>query len=528
MTTMSNDMNSRIDLLCLGAINVDYVARQADLQATSEESEEILSPAVAERMLEKLSKNDYRLEPGGSAFNTARSISAMKTDLNLSFIGVLGTREDSTQLEGILNRDDFAKSYIRKDHKNRPGTCIALKSEQGRRVLRTYPFANRGIAGWLDEIWELHADEISSARMLHVTSLFGGGDDDDNHIAERVRDFVYQLKSRNPGLLVSFDPGVAWIIGQLDIVRDILKICDFVFINSDELADLAFMTHNTGANTLDKMAEKVFSELPSTPLMLVLKMPDEVIAYKKLYDGILPLSFKADALGKADLKNPVGTGDALAAGFLTGKLLGFDTRESIWLGQDLAREKLRHESAEEAELIYRTCLEKTVDSLCTPVSRRWDVKLQDIVKNFHRYATAFPRFPGAYETSEDSEIKPKILEFHIGEIFEALLKKEFKDVGQEIGVSGGADRIGRCDFGLPDQKILVEIKFLRENQGAQAIYSALEKQIFKYSAAKEYRYLFIFIYDPFNRIGNETDFSKLERLAAEIDFDEIRLVISRP
>ncbi|MGX6608389.1 PfkB family carbohydrate kinase, partial [Micromonosporaceae bacterium Da 78-11] len=119
-------------------------------------------------------------------------------------------------------------------------------------------------------------------------------------------------------VLICFDPGHVWSVERSAATLEILRLSDFVLLNSRE-----------------------FEELGAAPVGLtVVKRPHGVVV---LRDGAEVGRYSHRPLREDEIRDATGAGDVFAAGLLAGVLSGRSgVCRGARLGMELARHKLRH------------------------------------------------------------------------------------------------------------------------------------------------------------------------------------------
>jgi 2-dehydro-3-deoxygluconokinase len=156
-----------------------------------------------------------------------------------------------------------------------------------------------------------------SGRILHLTGITPA-------LSGSCRDLVHDLTERVPGRpLVSFDVNhrpALWRDGRDPrTLLDVARRCDIVFVGEDEAA-VAFGLPS---------AADVRAALPEPPVLVVKQGP----AGATMWNGAAT-TFEPSL--RVDVVEPVGAGDAFAAGFLSATLRGLPDRERLRHGHVLA------------------------------------------------------------------------------------------------------------------------------------------------------------------------------------------------
>lgn len=333
-----------LDLLAIGAINIDYVTRREERPITAEEWE----VRVDEEHARKCLNAPYDAwSIGGSAFNTIRIAARLNAGLRLGFVGVLGEGDEGSEiakeLDFLSNHLGFSQEFINREAGplKRPGACFAtVWGKTGTRSLETHEFSNAGMSDWLNHLRTDRLDELANSRAIHVTSLI------DDASADSLRLLVSALADADARPVISFDPGHVWIEDSADTVASILEKADILFVNEGELVQLA---GRPGALPSTDIAEAVLRRMRRTSKILVLKSAAKVTCFSMLGGACVPYEFPHPKISTEQLFNPVGTGDALAAGYMTALLTKPSQFAAVTLGQDLAAVKLKSKQESDFE-----------------------------------------------------------------------------------------------------------------------------------------------------------------------------------
>ncbi|MBJ3785587.1 carbohydrate kinase family protein [Devosia sediminis] len=221
----------------LGAMNRDVVVEQptADLlpllgaEATPL-VETPVSDAVAQRGSALLEGRGAATWLGGSAFNVARVVALLNRDraFDLAFFGIAGSVAGTqphlaTLVEWAVDTGSVAVSPLP------PATCLAMVEPSGRTLL-TALGANAGIAAWLTANRDQLAKAIAGRDLVHVTSFL------DPEAPGLIAGILATARSFNPSLMVSLDPGMAWIAPGGQGLSPLLRQTNILHLNAEEFA----------------------------------------------------------------------------------------------------------------------------------------------------------------------------------------------------------------------------------------------------------------------------------------------------
>jgi sugar/nucleoside kinase (ribokinase family) len=221
----------------LGAMNRDVVVEQAaadllpalGLDATAL-VETPVSDATAQRGAAIMSDMGAVTWLGGSAFNVARVVSLLNRDaaLDLAFFGIAGTVDGNVPHLANLEHWGVSTASV-KASPLPPATCLAMVEPSGRTLL-TALGANAGIADWLAENRNDLATEIAGCDIIHVTSFL------DPAAPGLIAEILAAARDINPALIVSLDPGMAWIAPGGQGLAALMHETRILHLNAEEFA----------------------------------------------------------------------------------------------------------------------------------------------------------------------------------------------------------------------------------------------------------------------------------------------------
>ncbi|MFD7921840.1 sugar kinase [Streptomyces sp. NPDC059740] len=168
---------------------------------------------------------------------------------------------------------------------------------------------------------EVSAEALRGARLLHLTGITPMLSETSRRATERLLDLA-----RESGVRVSLDPNVRHKLGSpqrwREVVGPLLDRADLVLAGTDELDLLA--GERAGADT---HAARLLAAGVDT---VVVKHPDKSATCHTATSRTAQPAFTVP------LTDPVGAGDAFAAGFLSGRLRGADDQSCLAQGAAVA------------------------------------------------------------------------------------------------------------------------------------------------------------------------------------------------
>lgn len=221
----------------LGAMNRDVVVRQraATLLPTLGLDapplvETPVSDDAAQTGAHRLSRMGASTWLGGSAFNVARVVALLNRDaiLDLAFFGIAGSL-DGIQPHLAALTDWSVETHGVSVSPLPPATCLAMVEPAGRTLL-TATGANAGIASWLVANRNELVAAIARCDIVHVTSFL------DPATPGLIAEILAASRALKPSLVVSLDPGMAWIAPGGEGFAALLRQTRILHLNAEEFA----------------------------------------------------------------------------------------------------------------------------------------------------------------------------------------------------------------------------------------------------------------------------------------------------
>lgn len=273
----------------------------------------------------------FRTSPGGSAANTARGIAWLSTEAGQALRDEVLGRPPSRPVappapvfNGAIGRDargdEFASSItdagvhaalVRKDTPT--GTSVILVTPDGERTMNTFLGACRDF-----NVDDLDLDLLAASRVLYLTGYLWDTENQ-RRAADRAVEFA---RAEGRPITIAFDLAdpfavrryadrlVAWIPGRVDVL----------FGNRDEMGLL------TGSSCDEDCVADAMRLAP----IVVMKTGDEgcLVGHDGHYESVPGV--------RVNVVDTTGAGDAFAAGYLYGRLLGASPVESARLANAVA------------------------------------------------------------------------------------------------------------------------------------------------------------------------------------------------
>jgi sugar/nucleoside kinase (ribokinase family) len=318
------DLGMTPDVVCIGAINYDYVyagrrgfdepkgqpdVGREQLDAKQKELSELIKTAISGHSI-------ISEQVGGSAFLAAKTIFEMHCGLGVGFVGMLGTGSTAERVNGLSAPavkavlDDTQWLF---ESKSPPGRSLVHISKGQRLEIRIAPGANNQLLGrikssptGLDGL----VNYLASARWIHVTSLPTFAQF--SVIIEQVR----LAKATNPSLRCSVDPGYDYVKNHREDLIEALGVADLVFLSGGE-ADLLSPVDDASSG------RGPFANAPfrGPSKLIVIKGKARSLLVERLNGGTWVRTYWHSRLFGFRIKNDTGAGDVFAGGFIASLLM---------------------------------------------------------------------------------------------------------------------------------------------------------------------------------------------------------------
>lgn len=320
-------------LAFLGAMNRDVVAEIAGgivLQQLDLDAPALIETPVSDELamagasiLSGLGAADYL---GGSAFNAARVaalLNARNPALDLAFFGIAGQLDQQLPHLAALRQwhvscDQVCESLLP------PATCLAMVENAGRTLL-TAIGANAGIAAYLRDDSGTLARHLAQCDLLHITSFL------DPASPGLIADLLLAARQHNPRLMVSLDPGAAWIIPGGEGFGRLLEQTNILHLNNEELAHLG-----AGKDAIHSLGRR----LHTASWSIVARTHSTVALHEgRAGAGIVTRQLPETPLPET-VQDSTGAGDTFCGAFLWHIANGAEALEAARQGFALARTKV--------------------------------------------------------------------------------------------------------------------------------------------------------------------------------------------
>lgn len=305
---------SKMDVVGLGALNMDYLYRVERIQDDGETT-----------------VKDAKQSPGGSAANTIYGLARL--GVKTGFVGVVGDDTDGELLIKDFQKGGVDTSQIKVKHGVKSGSVICLTDSLGKRSLYVLPAANSQLT-----INDLDVDYVNQAKILHISSFA------DDRQFKVTLDLILRL---NSSVKLSFAPGALYASQGLRALAPILSRAYVLFLNQNEIQQLTGRSVVTGAKTCLEPGCRIVAVTLGQGKKLRI---DKGAAQRT----VTAISYIRDAKNEYAIEPPersatkvdtTGAGDAFAAGFLYGLLKNKGLEVCGRLGNIVAQFSIREVGA---------------------------------------------------------------------------------------------------------------------------------------------------------------------------------------
>lgn len=334
-----------LDLVGIGALNVDFIATRQMMQARSPDlvpelarrfeygTERYLDATEVEKTIAQMGgAASLKVFLGGSAFNTIHAAARVGTGLKLGFVGVAGTSPDArNSFLDELKALSVDTTFVKREKTQPAGKCVSYIRD-GERSLLTTPGANTRLAPYIKSKRLALLEFLANSKIVHLTSLF------DEDSPPLILKLLQEAKKRNPWLRLSFDPGHEWVKARAKWLGPLLRISNYVFLNNREFIELGRLTEV--ASDIE-VASSILANCDVSGVLIVVKRYDSILLFQKLQAKTICREISNQILLDDEIEDATGAGDVFAAGFLIGTLIpGLELSHAVDIGLQLARAKL--------------------------------------------------------------------------------------------------------------------------------------------------------------------------------------------
>jgi 2-dehydro-3-deoxygluconokinase len=247
---------------------------------------------------------------GGAELNVA--VALARLGHRVGWAGALGADEFGAQILGVLRGEGVAVDRVRVSTEAATGVYFKERGALGRLRVAYY---RAGSAASRLRFDDLDLDHMLDASVLHLTGITPA-------LSDACADLVARLAAAavDGGTLLSVDANLRWrLLGDRDprvVLAPLVERADLLFVSGEE-ADALF-----GAHDPDSLRDALDGLRASTIVM---------------HDADGAWAVEADGLTRrpahrVTVVDTVGAGDAFVAGFLSGRMRGWNVGECLELG----------------------------------------------------------------------------------------------------------------------------------------------------------------------------------------------------
>jgi len=270
-----------LDMISIGAVNMDLIARVGKFPAKDEE----------------VAVQDLEIFHGGSAANVAVGVSRLGH--TSGFVGVVGTDPFGDMLVERLNEENVDITHLVK-MEGTSGIVFGAVNEAGERIL----YSSKGVSSKFERSF-IPVEYIRKTRFLHLTSMIGDKAIDALEFASGV--------GYNSNIKVILDPGSILAEKGLAALAGILRNSYIVIPSETEAYTLTgFKGERAAGRLLEYGPQVVIITRGSKGCLLVTR---------HLVKGIPGL--------KSEVVDTTGAGDSFAAGLMTALLENKELEEAV-------------------------------------------------------------------------------------------------------------------------------------------------------------------------------------------------------
>lgn len=299
-----NNMDKKLDVICLGAAIVDIPLRPVSRDIFDIESYPI---------------DNIAMTVGGDAMNEATIISRL--GFKTGIIAAIGDDAAGQFILSSCAKDHIDVEGITIDPSIHTSMNIGLVTADGERTFIT----NRNGSLWKENIEHVKFDKIKQAKILSLASIFNCPLLDGKALVK-----IFEAAKDN-GMIITADMIMPRLQETLDDIREALGYVDYFFPNFDEAC---LLTH-------EKEEDKVADVLYGCGVKNVIMKIGKRGCYIRNAGGsmIVPACRGITAI------DTIGAGDNFASGFIAGILQGKDIRECAIYANCTAAISVQHPGA---------------------------------------------------------------------------------------------------------------------------------------------------------------------------------------
>jgi len=292
-----------LDILCVGDAKIDIFLQilPGNPHVSLDKEKDKLEISFGE----KIYVDNYVLETGGNATNTA---------VGLSRLGL------STGIAAEVGKDEFSEKILNKLKEEKVNTDTLLQTNSGKSSFSIILSFNAERTIFSEHVERTHNFNFENidTKFIYITSL--------GKIWEKAYEKALEFTKIN-NLKLAFNPGTLQIEKRDKIVMNIIERTDYLFVNKEEAEEILYGKEVKMDLNEKKAIEKLLYGLKSLGAKNVIITDSDRGSY--LNDG----ENNVYSIGTVSSKivEKTGAGDSYTAGFLAAVLNGLPAKDAmIW------------------------------------------------------------------------------------------------------------------------------------------------------------------------------------------------------
>lgn len=319
------------DVICIGDAKLDTFLTIADADGKFRYDES--TNEICFKHGEKIPIEHTHISVGGNAANV--TIGLAKLGVKSTIAAEIGDDEFSLKIINAFAKEHIDRGFIRQQSGTDSSFSVAISYKNDRTLFSEHFKRDH------DFLYE-HAN----TKWLYLTSL---GE-------EWVNPYKKALDySESHHVQIAFNPGTIQLTEKSDVVENILKMTDILFINKEEAKQLIYDYANEyNTDDIQDILSNVKALGPKTAVVTDGENGSYVLDLDNNY-------FHQDRV-ECEIKELTGAGDAYATAFLAARIHGLSTQESMVWGSHNAASVIGAIGAQEGLLKKEELEERVYES----------------------------------------------------------------------------------------------------------------------------------------------------------------------
>ena len=306
----------RIEVLAIGALNVDYIADldvdlgarvlvQSQCPQLRWHSETCIEQQQFSAIKRLLADKICGFRLGGSAFNALRTLRICSPQARLGFCGAFGPVDGEIDFAKWFSSHGIDTSFVGKGVSTSSGGCLALE-HGGERTLLTTRGANDLAKAEIARFFGASAAAIAPPSIIHASSFL------DVETASELLKGLEVLRAKNPTLEFSIDPGANWSERYRSdaSVRSLIDAATLIFVNLEEFDRIWGCVEPT----LASLSRRIGLGVGPPMAKILLKLPGSLTLFDP-HGNILGMH-EHRKLEPAEIIASTGAGDVVAGAYI--------------------------------------------------------------------------------------------------------------------------------------------------------------------------------------------------------------------